>query len=107
MLLYEFLLVEREKILALCTNKIVRLADSRSSSEKMERGLPLVYDELIEVLRGDADEFGEARNDEIESLHRDSAERRAKESLRLGYSISQVVHSYGALCQAITQYRKY
>jgi signal transduction histidine kinase len=103
-MLYEFLLLEREKILALCSNKLVRLADSRSSSQEMERGLPLFYDELIEVLRADADEFGEARKDEIESLHRNSAELRAKESLRLGYSISQVVHGYGALCQAITQY---
>ena len=30
--------------------------------------------------------------------------RRGKESLKLGYSISQVVHGYGALCQAITEY---
>jgi signal transduction histidine kinase len=104
MLLHEFLLAEREKILALCSNKIVRLADSRTSSEEMERGLPLFYDELIEVLRADADEFGEARNSAIENVHRNSAERRGKESLRLGYSISQVVHGYGALCQAITQY---
>jgi signal transduction histidine kinase len=104
MLLHEFLLAEREKILALCLNKIMHLADSRSSSQEMERGLPLFYDELIEVLRADADKFGEARTDEIENVHRNSAERRGKESLRLGYSISQVVHGYGTLCQVITQY---
>jgi signal transduction histidine kinase len=106
MLLHEFLLAERDEILALCSNKIVRLADSRSSSEEMERGLPLFYNELIEVLRADADtdEFGEVGNNTIENVHRNSAERRGKESLRLGYSISQVVHGYGALCQAITQY---
>jgi len=56
-MLHEFLLAERAKILALCSNKILRLADSRSSSEEMERGLPVFYDELIEVLSSDADEF--------------------------------------------------
>ncbi len=31
------------------------------------------------------------------SVHRDEAVRRGKESLRLGYTISQVVHGYGTL----------
>lgn len=103
-MLYEFLLAERDEILALCSNKIALLADSRSSSDEMEKGLPIFYDELIEILRTDTDESGQARNNTIESVHRDSAERRGKESLKLGYSISQVVHGYGALCQAITEY---
>ncbi|QLE45371.1 HAMP domain-containing histidine kinase (plasmid) [Nostoc sp. C052] len=105
-MLHEFLLAERNEILALCSKKIARLADSMSSSDEMERGLPVFYDELIEVLRADADidESGEAHNNSIESVHRAAAERRGKESLKLGYSISQVVHGYGALCQAITEY---
>jgi hypothetical protein len=103
-MLHEFLLAEPDEILALCSNKILCLADSRSSRDEMERGLTVFYDELIEVLRTDTDESGEARNNTIESVHRDSAERRGKESLKLGYSISQVVHGYGALCQAITEY---
>jgi hypothetical protein len=103
-MLYEFLLAERDEILALCSNKIVRLANSRSSSDEMERGLPVFYDELIEVLRTDTDESEEVSNNAIESFHKASAERRGKESLKLGYSISQVVHGYGALCQAITEY---
>ncbi|MHC5755599.1 MAG: sensor histidine kinase [Nostoc sp.] len=105
-MLHEFLLAERDEILALCSKKIVGLADSMSSSDEMERGLPVFYDELIEVLRADADidESGKANNNSIESLHRAAAERRGKESLKLGYSISQVVHGYGAICQAITEY---
>ena len=103
-MLHEFLLAKRDEILSLCSLKIARLADSRGSSDEMERGLPVFYDELIEVLRFDLNESGSARNSAIESLHRSSAERRGKESLKLGYSISQVVHGYGALCQAITQY---
>lgn len=103
-MLYEFLSAERKEILALCSEKILRLAGSRSSSDEMERGLPVFYDELIEVLRTDTDNFGEVDNKAIGDVHRASAERRGKESLKLGYSVSQVVHGYGALCQAITQY---
>lgn len=105
-MLHEFLLAERDEILALCSKKIARLADSMSSSDEMERGLPVFYNELIQVLRADADidESGKANNNSIESLHRAAAERRGKESLKLGYSISQVVHGYGAICQAITEY---
>ncbi len=99
-MLHEFLLAERDEILALCSKKITGLGDSMSSSDEMERGLPVFYDELIEVLRADADidESREPDNNSIESVHRAAAERRGKESLKLGYSISQVVHGYGALC---------
>lgn len=103
-MLHEFLLAERDEILTLCSKKIARLGDSMSSSDEMERGLSVFYDELIEVLRTDTDKSGEANNNSIESLHRAAAERRGKESLKLGYSISQVVHGYGAICQAITEY---
>lgn len=102
--LHEFLLAKRDDILALCAEKILSLAGSRSSSDEMERGLPTFYDELIEVLRGDTDESEEQGDNSIKNTHRASAERHGKESLRLGYSISQVVHGYGAICQAITQY---
>ncbi len=104
-MLHEFLLSERENILALCSAKLLRLNDARSSSDEMELGLPVFYDELIDVLRTDGEELDEARVDKIwGSVHRDSAVRRGKESLKLGYTISQVVHGYGSLCQSITEY---
>ena len=70
----------------------------------MERELPIFYDELIKVLGADTDESNEQSDNSIENIHRAFAECHGKESLRLGYKISQVVHGYGALCQAITQY---
>jgi hypothetical protein len=75
-MLHEFLLAERDGILALCSKKIMGLADSRSSSDELERGLSVFYDELIEVLRADTDESREAAsNNDIERVHRASAER--------------------------------
>lgn len=70
----------------------------------MEVGLPVFYDELVEVLRADEERPHSPDVVSSESIHAPSAARRGKESLRLGYTISQVVHGYGALCQAITEY---
>jgi signal transduction histidine kinase len=105
-MLYKFLIAERSSILALCANKLAILADFRTSSVEMEIGLPLFYDELIEVLKKDEENQG-SHSDQIDlnkNIHTESAIRRGKESLRLGYTISQVVHGYGALCQAVTEY---
>ena len=104
-MLYEFLQERRAEILALCQQKLTLLSNAKSSSAEMKLGLPVFYDELIEILR--ADELSESRqavNTLTQKLHSASATRRGKESLELGYTISQVVHGYGALCQSITEY---
>ncbi|MBX7137659.1 MAG: HAMP domain-containing histidine kinase [Oligoflexia bacterium] len=103
-MLHEFLAQERDGILALCARKLALLADARASSSEMEKGLPVFYDELIEVLRADEEGAHDPSASQSVSIHRPSAIRRGKESLRLGYTISQVVHGYGALCQAVTEY---
>ena len=103
-MLHEFLLAERDTILALCAEKFAEGRGTKSSSEEMQLGLPTFYDELIEVLREDELVTAASDNNPHNSVHRDSAVRYGKESLRLGYTISQVVHGYGALCQSITEY---
>lgn len=103
-MLYEMLTEQRQEILALCASKMVAVGESRVSSHEMELGLPVFYDELIEVLRLAERASPEAVDRFCGHLHRDSALRRGKESLKLGYTVSQVVHGYGAICQAITEY---
>lgn len=101
-MLYEFLIKERNQIIALCQENILLIINSKSSSEKIEKEVSIFYDELVEILR--VDSIRPVRKSVIDNIHTLSANRRGKESLKLGYSISQVVHSYGAICQAITQY---
>lgn len=59
-MLHKFLLAERISILALCAKKLAEVSDARSSSIEMDAGLPVFYDELVEVLRLDEEEAGEA-----------------------------------------------
>lgn len=57
-MLHKFLSAERKGILELCAKKLTLLADSRTSSAEMEKGLPVFYDELIDVLRLDEENPG-------------------------------------------------
>jgi hypothetical protein len=98
-MLHDFLLTNRGTILALTRSKAVQIAQDKPTTEALESGLPAFYDHLIGVLRTQA-----RRGSKILPTHYAPATRQhGKEALRLGYSISQVVHGYGVICQAITE----
>lgn len=95
-MLSEFLDDFRSEILDLAQEKTVKLAAGRDSSADLERGMPLFFDYLIKFLQSP---------DLISSQKRIAANAatHGKELLRLNYTLSHVVHSYGAMCQAITE----
>jgi signal transduction histidine kinase len=95
-MLHEFLKANRKEILALTEAKTVSLAGSRPSSDELKLGLPLFYDQLITFLENQTESSDDAMLV--------SAARHGKELLHLGYTLSHVVHAYGAMCQAITEY---
>jgi len=83
-------------------------SESKPTSTLLDQGLPIFYNELIGVLERTANAV-ESINDSKEfhiknRIKKGDAAEHGKESLRLGYSISQVVHSYGAICQSITEF---
>ena len=57
-------------------------------------GVPLFLDQLMEVLR-----LGLGSNPKIT----ESAIRHGRELLKKGFTVAQVVHDYGDVCQSITQ----
>jgi len=89
-MLLNFLIENKTEILSLCESKLTAIDEGKSLSVEMTRGLPIFYGELIEVLR--LEENGEPEQNKLitQSIHRDSAIIRGKESLRLGYTVSQV-----------------
>ncbi len=99
-MLYEFLTRERIPILAQCEQEILSFGAPRGFSDPPANGWRIFYDELIELLQRDQPfEFYVERG-----IHTDGAERHGKEYVRLGYTVSEVVHSYGVICQAITEF---
>lgn len=94
-MLYEFLKKEKDEILLLTEEKTLSRAGLRMSSDRLKQGLPIFFDQLVAVLE---EKLGSHPTDEL----LEAAADHGKEFLRLGYTLSHVVHSYGAICQIIT-----
>jgi len=110
-MMHSFLANNRSDLVARCTAKVA-LRDRRSfSAEQLKNGIPLFLAQLIRTLRAeDADKPGEslhisgASGGDNQALSEIgvSAAAHGKQLLGLGFTVDQVVHNYGDLCQAIT-----
>jgi signal transduction histidine kinase len=68
---------------------------SIETSKLLIEGLSLFYDQLLKNL--ETNQISTSADDLLANA------AHGKEHLRLGYSLSHVVHSYGSICQAITE----
>lgn len=125
-MLYEFLGDHQKEILAMTASKSLELAGVRPNSNQLRQGLPIFYKQLMTVLKLEIGckpgepkkEIGKmaiaaTQNDEVamssavgrpnEMGLAESAGSHGKELFRLGYTLSHVVHAYGAMCQSITE----
>lgn len=125
MTLLEFLKTNESAILASIEEKSSALAGVRPTSEPSRRGLSIFFNQLMHILQhasadptyADVDKAGMAKaaNDGDEPAIAMAAGRPydvevarsagvyGSELQRLGYTLSHVVHAYGATCQSITE----
>jgi signal transduction histidine kinase len=96
-MLYEFIGVNREDIITR-TRERVRSRWPSVASREIEHGVPLFLTQLVETLRWEATTTPFA-SDVIGS----TAARHGAELLATGFDVTQVVHDYGDICQAITE----
>jgi signal transduction histidine kinase len=96
--LHEFLTVYREPIITRTREKLTNRPWPVASTSELEHGVPLFLTQLSETLRT---ETGAARfpPNAIAS----AATLHGGELLSLGFTVSQVVHDYGDICQAIIE----
>jgi signal transduction histidine kinase len=92
-LLHEFLSTHRETILERTRDKVAARPIPRATEEEL-LGIPVFLDQLIEILRSSSD-----APDAIAA----SATRHGANLLRKGFTVAQVVHDYGGVCQAVTE----
>ena len=107
-MLREFLKANRSELIDRCRAKVATRRAPRATPDELEHGVPLFVDQLTEMLPGRSAYPGgnvptQASRFATESELRDSATKHGNELLRHGFSIDQVVHDYGDLCQAITE----
>jgi signal transduction histidine kinase len=86
-------------VLELSQRKVNELAGAAPDRAAWSQGLPEVYDHLIMALQYMA-KYGVRSPAESDER---AASLRAEKMMRLGLTVSQVVHGYGAICQAITE----
>jgi hypothetical protein len=109
-MLHDFLSTNRDELIKRCKGKASRRASPPVVSLHPENGVPLFLEQLVEALRYE-DENPPRKHDGIFESHigPGSAENartaalHGKALLDQGYSVDQVVHAYGDVCQAITE----
>ena len=92
--LHEFVDAHREEIIRRCRAKAASRSVPPPTEAEIDHGVPVFLDQLTHALR-----LGLIRNPEISR----SAVEHGHDLLRRGFSLSQVVHDYGDVCQAVTE----
>lgn len=104
-MLHKFLAANRDELIRRCRGKVARRASPPVTEAELEHGVPLFLDQLVEALRCEQTGIAPdaparmpaaAENSRTAALH-------GTELLAQGYSVDQVVHGYGDVCQSITE----
>jgi hypothetical protein len=113
-MLHEFLTWNRAELIKRCRAKVSQRPLPSATPLELEHGVPLFLDQLIQALRHEQ-ENPAMRNAAMTAAARSTpaflessrtSALHGKEQLQQGYSVDQVVHGYGDVCQAITELAK-
>ena len=91
--LHEFISVYRDELIQRCRAKVTSRSAPLATQTALEHGVPLFLDQLIRELRD-----GPSQTDEISA----GAGRHGLDLLDQGFTVSEVVHCYGDVCQSVT-----
>ena len=97
-MLYEFITLYRDEIIEKAREKVTQRPWPRTSVSELEHGLPLFLTQLVETLRWESTETPSSSH-----VIASAATLHGRDLLGLGFTVSQVVHDYGDICQAVTE----
>ena len=109
-MLHEFLTANRVELIDRCRTKVGRRSAPKATDDELTHGIPLFLDQLIKTLEVEQTlepmqsrkvsgaSGGDGQPGEIGN----AATLHGGELLQHGFTVDQVVHDYGDLCQAIT-----
>jgi signal transduction histidine kinase len=92
-MLHEFIAFNREEIIRRCRAKVATRSVPPPTDVEIDHGVPVFLDQLVDALR-----LGLTSSPEIGR----SAVKHGHDLLLQGFTVSQVVHDYGDVCQSIT-----
>jgi hypothetical protein len=91
--LSEFIDLNRDELIGRCRAKVTGRTNPPATEAEIARGIPLFLQQLADELRQ-----GVSKTAEI----RESASQHGSDLLLQGFTVGQVVHDYGDICQAVT-----
>ena len=97
-MLYEFVTTYRAAIIERSKEKLTARPRPAVSPAELANGVPLFLTQLADVLRDE-----EAGEGYTPTAIGSGGQRHGRDLLALGFTVSQVVHDYGDICQAITE----
>jgi signal transduction histidine kinase len=93
-MLHEFIALNRDEIIGRCRAKVASRSVPPPTTAEIDHGVPVFLDQLVHAL-----DLGMMSNPEIGR----TALLHGHDLLQQGFSVSQVVHDYGDVCQSITE----
>jgi signal transduction histidine kinase len=110
-MMYRFLANNRAELIRRCAEKVAKRPLRNATIEQVWNGIPMFLDQLTRTLEAEQDS-GPAAGVKISGVSGSdgtalsemgvSAAAHGTDLLKLGYTVDQVVHDYGDLCQSIT-----
>lgn len=109
-MMHDFLSNNRDDLIERCRLKVAHRPARGATVQQLQSGVPLFLDQLIQTLRIEQTAkpmdsrkiSGPSSGEPSFSAIGMSAAQHGRQLLELGFSVDQVVHDYGDLCQAIT-----
>jgi signal transduction histidine kinase len=104
-MLYDFIIVHRDLIIERARLRVRQRPLAKSVDSKLEHGVPLFLTQLAGALAPTAS-LGMLQLSAAADAHKtitDSATLHGHDLLRNGFTMAQVVHGYGDVCQVVTE----
>lgn len=94
-MLHELVRTQHDEIVARSRAKVAKRRAPRATDQELEHGVPLFLGQLVEYLA----RAGTGATTAIDA----SATLHGGELLRMGFTVAQVVHGYGDVCQSVAE----
>lgn len=105
-MLHDFITSHREELIQHCRERVSKRYAPARTPQVVDHGVPLFLEQLVHTLESEQLTTTRAQSEPRRSpapteIGR-AATKHGTELLRLGFTVDQVVHHYGDVCQAIT-----
>jgi signal transduction histidine kinase len=97
-MLYEFVTTYRQAIIDKARAKVIARSRPSATANELQTGVPLFLAHLSATLQSEAD-----HTTLMPTADSAGGARHGRALLALGFTLSQVVHDYGDICQAVTE----